>query len=106
MTAAITISGGQDATSRQYLNIAAQATTVVKASRGTLRRIVMNKATANGVITVYDNASAGSGTKIATITSPGTLLKNQFELDYDAAFNNGLTIVGSGADQDFTVIFD
>jgi hypothetical protein len=87
-----------------FLNIVGAATTVVKASPGTLLRIVNNKKVANGVITIYDNASAASGTKVGTITNPATLLDNAQTHEYGCNFNNGLTIVTSAAD-DLTVIY-
>lgn len=82
-------------------NIAGAATTVIKTGSGVLKGIVVNKAVANGVITVYDN-TAGSGTKIATITNPATLLHSQVSLDFNCKFSTGLTIVTSAAD-DITV---
>jgi len=88
----------------QFLNIAGAATTVVCAKGGVLQSMTCNKAIANGVITLYDNASAASGTKIATITHPGTLLQNQYSLIFDVAFSNGLTVVTSAAD-DITFSF-
>lgn len=87
-----------------YTNIAGAATTAVKASAGRLKRITVNKAVASGVITVYDNTAA-SGTKIATITSPATLLQNYFTLEFDVRFATGLTIVTSAAD-DITVVWN
>ena len=86
-----------------FLNIAGAATTVVRTGGGVLVAIVCNKAVLSGVITIYDNTAA-SGTKIATITHPGTLLANQYDLFYQAAFGTGLTVVTSAAD-DITVIY-
>jgi hypothetical protein len=86
-----------------YTNIAGAATTAVKSGKGTLKSIAVNKAVANGVITIYDN-TAGSGTKIATITHPATLLQNQYDLHYGVNFTTGLTIVTSAAD-DITVTY-
>lgn len=87
-----------------YANIvlAAPTTTVVKSTPGMLHTIVINKTTASGVITCYDNTAA-SGTTIATITQPGTLLASQVSLLYDSVFGTGLTCVTSGAAQDVTV---
>lgn len=84
-----------------YKNIAAGATTVVHTGAGILHSIVNNSAVASKTITVYDN-SAASGTKIATITNPATLLANQYSLLYDVVFTTGLTVVTSG-DDDVTV---
>lgn len=91
-----------------YLNIAAgQATTVVKASAGTLYAIVLNSAaTANNTTVVYDNAS-GAGTVIGrpaatTATVPTTLTYGPA----GAAFALGLTIITATANgSDMTVIY-
>lgn len=89
----------------KFINIAGAATTLVNSGRGTLFGIVVNKAVASGVITVYDSLTA-SGTKIATITNPGTLTHSQYDLEYyNIDFATGLTIVTSAAD-DITVIFN
>ena len=90
----------------EFSNITAAAptTTVVKEGPGLLHSIVFNKLAANGVITIYDNTAA-SGTVIATITSPATLLSNQGTLLYDLEFKTGLTIVTSTAAQDITVTY-
>jgi hypothetical protein len=93
-----------DGDGASYLNIVGAATTVVKGYPGKLVRIVNNKKVANGVITIYDNASAASGTKIGTITNPATLLESAQGYEYGCNFNNGLTIVTSAAD-DLTVVF-
>jgi hypothetical protein len=88
-----------------YQNIAGAATTTVSTGKGVLVAIIVNKAIANGVITVYDNTT-NSGTKIATITNPATLLHSQIALPYyRLKYNTGLTIVTSAAD-DITVIFE
>lgn len=88
----------------KFRNIAGAATTVVKSGAGTLVGIVVNKAVASGVITIYDNTAA-SGTKIGTITNPGTLLHSQISLVHGLAFGTGLTVVTSAAD-DITVIYN
>lgn len=88
-----------------FLNIAAgQATTVVKASAGTLHAIVLNSAaTATNTTIVYDNAT-GAGTVIGrpavvTATVPTTLI-------FDLAFANGLTIITATANGgDMTVVY-
>lgn len=91
-----------------YTHIAAgQATTVVKASAGTLYAIVFNGvATATNVTTVYDNAS-GSGTVIAI--PQATLSTGLQPLTFGAAglaFSNGLTIITTTANgADMTVIW-
>lgn len=86
-----------------FLNIAGAATTTVKSGAGTLVRVVVNKPIALGVITVYDNTAA-SGTKIATITNPAAILQQQIEIQYEAKFATGLTIVTSLAD-DLTIVY-
>jgi hypothetical protein len=85
-------------------NITTQTTTTVKSGAGLLRRIVFNKPLASGVVAVYDN-TAGSGTLIATVTYPATLLSGPNFLDYDCSVSTGITVVTSGATQDITVIY-
>lgn len=104
MTAATIIAGGVGPDSHKFTNIASATTTTVKSGEGTLHRIVNNKKVASGVITIYDN-TAGSGTKIGTITNPGTLLNNSETYEYGVHFRTGLTIV-TGAADDLTVVWD
>ena len=87
-----------------YVNIvlAAPTTTTLKNGAGVLHTIVINQAAATGVITCYDNTAA-SGTVIATITQPATLLQSFASLSYDVAFLLGLTCVTSTAAQNITV---
>jgi hypothetical protein len=86
-----------------YTNVPSAATTVIKSTRGALYAIIVNKAIASDTITIYDNTAA-SGTKIATVTFPGTLLANQLTLPYFCQFSTGLTVVTSG-NSDITVIW-
>lgn len=87
-----------------FLNIAGAATTTVKTGAGNLIAIINNKSVASSTITIYDNTAA-SGTKIGTVTNPGTLLQSQYPLAYNGlVFSTGLTIVTSGAD-DLTVVY-
>jgi hypothetical protein len=88
------------------ISLAAPTTTIVCAKPCYLSAIVVNKATATGVITVYNHPSAATGTPVATITSPATLLQNHFTLDYhDIYLDKGLTIVTATAAQDLTVAY-
>jgi hypothetical protein len=84
-----------------YTNITSATTTVVKSGAGFLHAVAINLAVAAGVITLYDN-TAGSGTKIATITFPTPLLANQMLMVYNVKFTTGLTIVTS-ASTDLTI---
>ena len=86
-----------------YTNVLTATTTVVKSGSGFLKAIVINKAVALGVITIYDNTEA-SGTKIATITNPATLLGSMIYLPYDVRFSTGLTVVTSSTD-DITIVW-
>ena len=81
----------------QYKNITSATTTTVVAGPCELMGITVNKGVASATVTVYDNASAGSGTTIATIAAdnPGNFF-------YGTRCKNGLTIVTSGA-TDITV---
>lgn len=106
LAATLSVSFGASATGGySFLNIAAgQATTVVKASAGTLHSITLNSAaTATNVTTVYDHPSS-SGTIIAkpnvvAATVPTTLI-------FDIAFANGLTIItGTANGGDMTVCY-
>ena len=87
-----------------YITLAAPTTTVVCPKPCILERIIVNKAAANGVITLYDHASSTSNA-FGAITSPETLLQNNFSLDYGVYLKNGLTIVTSGAAQNITVVY-
>ncbi len=90
-----------------FLNIvlAAPTTTTVKSGAGRFHKLCINKAAANGVITIYDNTAA-SGTLIATITQPAALLSSGINCaEYDLAFGTGLTIVTATAAQDITVTY-
>lgn len=90
--------------SNSYANITTAATTTVKSGAGVLKRIIVNKALINGVITIFDNLTA-TGAKIGTITLPTlTLLQQQLVLDFEVGFTNGLTIQTVTA-QDITVIY-
>lgn len=98
-----TVSGGIGPESNFYTNITTATTTTVKSGSGTLVRIVNNKKVANGVVTIYDN-TAGSGTKIGTITQPASLLDSQQVYEFQVGFATGLTIVTSAA-EDLTVVW-
>lgn len=87
-----------------YSNITSATTTTVKSGAGTFRALTVNTYVASATITIYDN-TAGSGTKIATITLPSTITGDSpATLRYDIAFATGLTIVTSGA-TDLTVSY-
>jgi hypothetical protein len=91
-------------TGSPFSNIATATTTTSKSGAGFLHSITVNTIVASATITVYDN-TAGSGTKIATITLPSTITSDApFTLRYDVAFATGLTIVTSGA-TDLTVSY-
>lgn len=81
-----------------YRNVTTDATTIVKASQGTLRAVVVNKPGTTATVTLYDNTAA-SGTKIATLspTAAGTVV-------YDVSFAIGLTAVTTGG-ADLTFVF-
>lgn len=86
-----------------YTGITGQATTVIKSGSGLLSAITINTPVATSVITIYDNTAA-SGTKIATITLPATLLQQgPYTAVYNVSFTTGLTIVTGTASSDITV---
>lgn len=81
----------------KYFNINSATTTTVKSGAGSLYTITINTPVASATITLYDN-TAGSGTKIATITLPSTITSlGPMTLNYGVSFATGLTIVTSGA---------
>ena len=85
-------------------NITTAATTTIKSGAGLLGKIVVNKAIALGVITIYDSLS-GSGTKLGTITYGAALLSDPpLTGHYEGQFAIGLTIVTSLA-MDITVCY-
>lgn len=86
-----------------FSNILTATTTTVKSGVGILHRIIVNKAVANGVYTIYDNTAA-SGTKVGTVTQPAAILQSQQVLEYGLRFGTGLTIV-TGSTDDITVVY-
>lgn len=87
-----------------FTNITTATTTVVKSGVGLLGKLIINKAVLSGVVTIYDN-TAGSGTRIATITYGAALLSDPpLTAHYEVQFATGLTIVTSAA-TDITVCY-
>ena len=86
----------------KYTNITTDTTTVVKASAGVLHTLTFNNPVATETVTLYDN-TAGSGTKIGTVTVPAS--PQPVTLKYDVAFNTGLTVVTATATSDITVSY-
>lgn len=87
-----TIAGNSASASNSYRNITTATTTLVKSGAGTLRSVTVNAlGTVASTVTLYDN-TAGSGTKIATISSLSVL----GTLTYEASFAAGLTVVTTG----------
>nr|AKH47756.1 pol-like polyprotein [uncultured marine virus] len=86
------------------LNIPTAATNnAIVAGSGVLHTIVVNFPVASATITVYDALTA-TGTKIATITLPATLLnQGPMYVNFDCIFAVGLTIVTTGTNFDITV---
>lgn len=87
-----------------YKNINTSTTTIVKATPGTIRGLYINSATSTATVTIYDNATVASGTKIATLTL-GTVTAPQRSTLDNINFANGLTIVTATAAVDLTVIY-
>lgn len=86
-----------------YTNITTTATTSIKSGAGFLHSLTINTPVATSVITIYDNIAA-SGTKIATITIPGTLVgEGPNTAIYDVVYKTGLTISTATAASDITV---
>lgn len=83
----------------EYKHISQAGTHVVKAKRGLLKRIVLNK-TDNGAITIYDNAT-GEGNVIGILKA--SVAEQTFEYGND--FWNGL-VIKTAAASDLTIIFE
>jgi hypothetical protein len=83
----------------QYANITSATTTTVAKGPCELLGITVNKGVSAATITVYDNGSAASGNKIATIAAdnPGNFF-------YGTRCKSGITVVTSGA-TDVTVAY-
>jgi hypothetical protein len=89
--------------------ISTAATTAVKATAGTLRRIDVTTGVASATIKLFDLASAScTGTPAtnakAVITLPSSV-SNPFTLEFQQSFANGICVLTSGA-TNLTVIFD
>ncbi len=81
---------------------AGAGTTVVKGASGRLVNVVITTAgTSSDNATIYDNASAGSGTILAVIPGGTTLTGAQVAIDLPAA--NGITVVNVGSGPAFTL---
>jgi hypothetical protein len=83
-----------------YTNIVTNTTTTVKTGAGVIKAITLNNPSlitvANLTVTVYDN-TAGSGTKIGTLTFPfGSTTAMPLRVTYESAFTTGLTLVTAG----------
>jgi len=99
--------GAQVASSSKVISTA--ATTAVKATAGTLRRISVTTQVASATIKLFDLATAScTGTPStnpqAVITLPATI-SNPFTLEFQQSFSNGICVLTSGA-TNLTVIFD
>lgn len=80
---------------------ASAATTVVKGSAGRVARVVVTTAgTSTDNATIYDNASAGSGTILAVVAGGGTV-GAVTAIDMPAV--NGITVVNVASGPAFTV---
>ncbi len=83
----------------QYTYIGSATTTQVFTGRGTLKAIVINTATAVGIITVIDGIAGSTGNvAIIAAATPGQTLT------YDICLSQGLRIVTAGA-SDITVVW-
>lgn len=97
-------SGRQIAAPWTYNNITSATTTTAKSGAGVLHAVAINTYIASATITIYDN-TAGSGTKIGTLTLPSTITGlAPVTVLFDASFATGLTLVTSGA-TDLTVLY-
>ena len=89
--------------------ITSAATTAVKATGGTLRRIAVTTEVANATIKLFDIAGAScTGTPSTNprgvLTLPAAI-SNPFTLELQEPFVNGICVLTSGA-TNLTVVFD
>lgn len=81
-----------------FTPITTQTTTIVASGAGFLHNIIIPTPVASGVVTFYDNILASGNQLIPPITLPATLVSDgPIIVPFDVSFNNGLTIVTSGA---------
>lgn len=80
----------------------ATGSTIVKSTGGVLHSITFNKPTATTVLTIYNAASAGTGT-IASITVPAS--PQPLTLFYDANMPNGISTNMTVAASDITISY-
>ena len=76
-----------------YQNITTDATTTLKSAPGYLHTICVNTPAATGTITIYDNASTGSGKVLAEFKA--SMTEGLYELSLIAY--NGITVVTAAA---------
>lgn len=101
---AFAVQGSVQIAGYNYTNITTATTTAAKNGTGVLHAIVLNTPVASATATIYDN-TAGSGTKIGTVTLPATLLnEGPVSATYDVLFATGLTIVTTGT-ADWTFVW-
>ena len=94
----------QQQAGNSYKHISTQTTTVVKATGGVLRKVMVNSATNGAAVTFYDNASAASGTVIA-IYGLGSITTPQTAVEYNLTFTNGLTVLTATQNADITITY-
>jgi hypothetical protein len=75
--------------------------TVVKASPGTLRRLIVTATGANP-IAIWDNASGHTGTQVGALPASPALGPYEF----DVQCKNGIVVQGSATNPAVTVIWD
>lgn len=74
----------------------AVGTTVVIAAPALLMSLTLNPGSAASSLTVYDNASAGSGTILASLVGSASGSSIPFALNYPLFVKNGITVVVAG----------
>lgn len=75
----------------------AVGTTTVAAHPAVLCSLTLNPAAAACSVTVYDNASAASGTIILELVAPASVASTSIALTHPINTLNGLTVVVAGA---------
>lgn len=93
------------AESYSYAHISGAAQTLsIKNKAGMVGIVTFNTIANAGTLTLYDNPTAGSGAAIAVFTV-ATTTATPYRVEMDVLLVNGLTIVTTGANNDYTIMY-
>jgi hypothetical protein len=101
---------GASFVSSQSNVIISATTTTVKATGGTLRRVIVTTPIASGTVKLFDLASASCtgtpSTNPKAIISIPSAVGNPFYLEFQQSFTNGICALTSTGTWNLTVIYD